>query len=666
MSKRLLRKAFAAILLIFPIIACSLPATPTLTVTPTFTATRTTTNNLPSGTPTLISTITPTPTNTLVPTNTHTPTPLGFPIDPAGVGPTWEAQSCPATVLAKDDDVKMGINNNQIQLGLSNKYMLIQDAELSLNGRGLADIDYGGGHKISLYAPQAGDTTMKIQEWDGTRQVVLNAGAGRVVENDSITTCKLNVISLGTVKLVLQGTDFAFAINPQANQTQIAVFDGTVQILGEGDQIIGEVGSLQTAMLTSKQILQVSKVPNNTQVLNNLRNGLDIFGKPLQIIPPNQIKPATLKGTVTVWHSVNDTEFEAVNRIIDAFQSTYPQVKVDIQAVNGDLIPRYNEDLAAGRGPSVIIAPGIQLTSLFSAGKVARLDRLIDPNILTSLQDKALQEVHYHGALVSLPFQMDGIVMYRNKKIFPTAPKTFNDLLEMAAKINQPGGNNPTYGTYLDYSFYFTGAHLFGLGGKLMDDKGFPAFNNETGQKWMQLVTTFVKMGPVSNNGIDAATAFENGNVGITFDDSTNLSNFEDAIGGENLAVDPWPTYSGGHLSGFLQTLDLALNPQTKKEDLQASLAFITFFVSPEAQDILASNQHIPVAKSFQASDALLLRTARILQSNTPFPVEPSFSQYFGPMNNALNDVMQGKASIPDALNTAEEAILAALKGPGF
>jgi len=384
---------------------------------------------------------------------------------------------------------------------------------------------------------------------------------------------------------------------------------------------------------------------------------------PAQPTKPPAAPPApTLKGTVSLWHAWKESEIASLNEVIAAFQAEYPDVKFDILYVPfDDLRGKYETAASTGGGPALLIGAADWGPAFYDAGLVADLTPYLTPDFLATINEAALGAVQYKGALIGLPQTIKGVVMYRNKAIIPQAPKTWEELVAAAKAATQ----GDVIGANLEYGFFFSAAHLHGIGGKLMEPNGDPAFNNEKGVEWVNLLVSFKDAGPTEYYTDNDVNLFKAGKVGIIIDGTWNLGGLAEAIGADNLAVDPWPAYKDGHLSGYVQTENIYPNANVTGDDQKAALAFIQFFLSPKAQALLADPTkaaHIPAIKGVEVADPLLKQAVEAFALGTAFPVIPEMGAYWGPMDTALKSVFDEGADPAAALQQAYDSIVAKIK----
>ncbi|MFZ5917197.1 MAG: sugar ABC transporter substrate-binding protein [Chloroflexota bacterium] len=371
--------------------------------------------------------------------------------------------------------------------------------------------------------------------------------------------------------------------------------------------------------------------------------------------PPEE----AVQGAITLWHAWKESEIPALTKVIEAFQAKYPDVTFDVLYVPfDDLRGKFETAAATGGGPTVLVGAADWGPALYDAELVADVRGMTTTPFLASINEAALGAVKYKGALVGLPQTIKGVVMFRNTSIIEAAPATFDDLVT-AAKAATAGD---VVGADLEYGFFFSAAHLDGIGGKLMESNGDPAFNDEKGVEWLNLLNSFKEAGPTEYYTDNDVNLFKAGKAGLIIDGTWNMTGLVEAIGAENLAIDPWPTYGDGHLSGYVQTENIYLGANAEGDDQMAAWKFMEFFLSPQAQALLAEVGHIPAAAGVEVSDPLMLQAMEAFAGGAAFPVIPEMGAYWGPMDTALKSVFDEGADPAAVLQTAYDTITAAIE----
>ncbi len=369
---------------------------------------------------------------------------------------------------------------------------------------------------------------------------------------------------------------------------------------------------------------------------------------------------ATVRGTIALWHSWDETQVPALVQTIADFQALYPDVQFDVLYVPlEDLQARFETAVSEGGGPTILLGPAEWGPSLYDQGTIADLTALVSSDLRDSLNQAALGSGEYDGALISLPQAIRGVVLFRNQRIIAEAPSSFDNFITLARTATQ----GDFVGAVLERSFFYSGANLDGVGGKLMDANGNPAFNNEKGLEWLDLLSAYNQVGPTEFLNDNDLEQFKTGKVGFIIDGTWNMASLGDAIGPEFLTIDPWPSYQNGYMSGYVQSENLFLSAKAEGETKAAAWKFMEYFLSPPAQQKLAESGHIPAITALDVKDPLMAQAMKALAGGTTYPTLPQMSVYTTPLNSALRSVFEQGVAPQEALQTAAEAIQQALQG---
>jgi len=289
------------------------------------------------------------------------------------------------------------------------------------------------------------------------------------------------------------------------------------------------------------------------------------------------------------------------------------------------------------------------------------MSKMANQSILDTLNLPALRAGEFHGMLISLPYSISGVVLYRNTDILTLQADTFDELITFAESATQ----GEVVGAMLERSFLYSGANLISIGGELMDGSGNPLFNNTTGVSWVELLRSYEMAGPTSFLSDEDLEAFKAGKVGWIIDGTWNLAAIAETLGADKLAVDPWPAYGQGHLSGFVMAENIYVSARAPEDQLLATQKFIDYLLSPEAQARLAEVGRIPAAFGVPTPNILngpsINQIMTALAGGTAYPILPVMGIYTTQMDIALRSVFDGGVPPLQALQSADFAILAEL-----
>lgn len=364
--------------------------------------------------------------------------------------------------------------------------------------------------------------------------------------------------------------------------------------------------------------------------------------------------------TVSIWHSWNETERQVLDYALRSFQSVYPDIHFAVTYYPQEqLKAKYIEAAYRNEGPSLLFGPAEWGPEMYDMDLVVDVAPIAEENFLATINPAALEEARYKGALIGLPYTVrEGVVMFRNKTIIPEAPLTFGELVAATKNIDAVG----KVGAYLETSFYFSGAHLLGIGGELIDENGQPGFNDNSGTAWLGLLKAFTQAGITGYNTDRDVDLFKAGKIGLIIDSTLRQGELAEAIGVENLAINPWPDYASGSLSGFIKTDNIYVNARTVGDERYASLLVMGFFLAREVQAILTPAGFIPVVTEITVEDRLMQEALAAFDDAMPYPIHPSFRWYIQPLDEAVFTYFDQNAAPASVLTEAEQEILVLLE----
>ncbi len=322
-----------------------------------------------------------------------------------------------------------------------------------------------------------------------------------------------------------------------------------------------------------------------------------------------------------------------------------------------ELRDKFASEAYLSGGPSVLLAPAEWGPGFADSNLLVDFTPYVNPDFLSTLNPAAVDTGRYQGALISLPYALRGVVLYRNQTIITQPAASFDQMVALCQTINRVGA----VGAAIDRGIFFSGADLDGLGGQLMDGNGNPAFNNDSGLEWINLLKSLDQLGITTFDSNRDRQLFEQGKAGLIVETSGNLRALASAIGSDNLAIDPWPSYQKGHLSGYVLADSVFLNANLAGNDRTAALAFIGYFLAPEVQRILAEVDHIPSGLNVPVRDRLIQQAETAFAQGTTFPVNPESQVYWSVLESALLDVFNRGVDPVTALQQAADVITSRL-----
>jgi ABC-type glycerol-3-phosphate transport system substrate-binding protein len=354
---------------------------------------------------------------------------------------------------------------------------------------------------------------------------------------------------------------------------------------------------------------------------------------------------------------------EGLTRVIEAFHGLNPGVEFVLSYFpTQDLRSAFEAAVAQGTGPSILFGPDVWGPVLWREGWVQDVADLLAPGVRAAILPFALAQVTYGEVVLGVPLETQGVVLYVNRDMLPEPADTVTDLLV-------PGGGSdggPIRGSP-DLGLNFAGSQLAACEATLVAPGGEPAFAGAPGLCWLNLLKTIGQGSAPTYNTDGDLGLFEIGQASWIMDGTWSMERLLGSVGGETLAIDPWPVYegTGSRLAGYVWTENAYLAANLAPEDLEASWEFIRYLISPEVQSILAEPggaRHLPAAAGVWVSDPLLSQAMAALSQGVPFPINPETAVYAEPVERAIWLVVrQGadpEAALQRALDEAQVALV--------
>jgi len=355
----------------------------------------------------------------------------------------------------------------------------------------------------------------------------------------------------------------------------------------------------------------------------------------------------SLRGTVNLWLDWDPVELGTLHKVIAAFKENFPQVTFAIAYYPPDeLRPAFEAAVIEGKAPSLLFGPASWGPELWESGTLLDLTSWADAELQATIDPIAWRQVVYDGALVGLPVERQGMVLYRNRSIASSAASTLNELVEAAQRLK----DGEIVGAGFDYGFMYSASQLAACDGDLFNENGDLNLDNQAGFCWLRLLRTLRDTGRVSFNSEDDLVLFETSRSAWLIESTLEASRLARVIGFDNLVIDPWPLYSetNKRLAGFVWTENVYLVAGTSPVDLEVSWAFARFLLTPEGQLILSDPEgasHLPSFSSITLSDGLQAQMTASLSSGVTLPLHPDLSLYIEPLEGAVRAVtLQGSS----------------------
>ena len=367
--------------------------------------------------------------------------------------------------------------------------------------------------------------------------------------------------------------------------------------------------------------------------------------------------------TIRLWLDFEDWAQE----LMDAFTLLHPNVSFEFTEIsNVESRELMLLDGPAGIGADVWAQPHDRIALAIMDGLVEPVPPALQSKWEQELQASSISAVKYGGRMHGAPFQMENIALFYNRDIWgPTAPETWEEILEFSLTHNNPATNDWTMGWNPRSAFnnfiWLTagGMELFGPN---HDDFRSPGFDTPEAARGLEKHLRMRQLLDLPTAEIDFNTGegrFRAGEVPFSItgpwaiqDTLSNGVNFGTARIPTIDGVQPWAFSNGivAHVSSFA-------NPEARPW----AYAFIDFMVSHEgalimyeARNTMTTRLDIDTIPGLR-DDPFLLGIAQQAPYTIPTPTIPEIGMVWDSLRDMFQFSWDGDLTIPEAQERAME-----------
>jgi len=379
---------------------------------------------------------------------------------------------------------------------------------------------------------------------------------------------------------------------------------------------------------------------------------------------------------ITYWHAMGGALGEAVNKMVDNFNKTHPNIKVTAQFQGN-----YDEELNKLRtaqqsksGPDIVQVYDIGTRFMVDSGWAVPIQKFIDAEKydISKLEPNLLAYYTVDKELYSMPFNSSTPILYYNKTAFKdagldpnTPPKNFDEIEQFSkklvkkdssGKVTQYGYSMAIYGWFFEQFMAKQGA-LYANNGNGREKRATAVvFNDEAGQNilnwWKKLVDEGLA-GNFGRNYDDTVNAFTAGRTAMFIASTASLKQVLDGVGNKfEVGTGFLPALNNNKDGGVIIGGASLWILNTRSEEYQnAAWEFIKYMVSPEQQLFWHQNTgYFPVTKAVYEMPEMKTHLEKYPQFNTAIE-----QLHNTPINWATEGALIGV--FPEARQTVEKAI---------
>ena len=365
------------------------------------------------------------------------------------------------------------------------------------------------------------------------------------------------------------------------------------------------------------------------------------------------------EGQLTIWIN-GDKGYNGLAEVGKKFEED-TGIKVTVSHPDA-LEEKFPQLASTGDGPDIIFWAHDRFGGYAQAGLLAEVKPSAE--FKSKFVDFTWDAVSYNGKYVGYPVAVEALSLIYNKDLVPNPPKNWEDIEALDKELQKDGKKAIMWNLQEPF---FTWPVLAADGGYAFKftSEGYNAkdvgVNNEGAMRSMKFVKSLVDKGVIAAD-VDysiAESGFNQGNVAMTINGPWSWANIDKA--GINYGVTLLPKLNGNPSKPFVGVLTAGISTASPNQDL--AVEFIENYLLTN-DGLRKVNDDTPLGavalNSFQEelnSDSRIAATMDNAMNGEIMPNIPQMSAFWYAEKAAITNVVTGRQSVEDALNTVAERI---------
>jgi ABC-type glycerol-3-phosphate transport system substrate-binding protein len=382
--------------------------------------------------------------------------------------------------------------------------------------------------------------------------------------------------------------------------------------------------------------------------------------------PPPPAAPASpLAGAIRLWVDWAPEEMSNLLALVEAFEQLHPEVAFSVAYYSpDDLLPAI-EAANSADSPTLFLGPSAWGPALWRAGRIRDVGERVLPEMRERIDQAAWSQVDVDGAIIGLPIERQGQVLYRNRALVPQEAGTVTAWIDLARQRADQG----IAGARLDLGFDATAGFLAACGDLRLMPSGVLTMDEATGICWLTLIQALRESGIATYGDDSDRDAFVRRQTPWLLDRSDLLADLSGEIGEADLAIDAWPVFdvTGRRLASHIWTQNAYFSSRATPADTEAAWAFVAFLLTPDAQaklSLAGQKRHLPIVRGLQLSDARLAELALALDDGIGLPLSDHMPDLAAILERAGRSVAEQGVAPDVAWRRAQENLRTLPAGP--
>ncbi|WP_233118660.1 maltose/maltodextrin ABC transporter substrate-binding protein MalE [Aggregatibacter actinomycetemcomitans] len=323
---------------------------------------------------------------------------------------------------------------------------------------------------------------------------------------------------------------------------------------------------------------------------------------------------------------------------------------------------KFAQVASTGDGPDIIFWAHDRFGGYAQAGLLTELTP--SKEFKDKFVDFAWDAETYNGKVIGYPVAIESLSLIYNKDLVPTPPKSWEEILELDAKLKKDKKNAIMWNLSEPYFTWPIVASNGGYAFKFVNGKydiNDIGVNNEGSQKALQFVVNMVKNKVISAD-MDyaiAEAAFNKGDAALTINGPWSWGNIEKSKINYGVAV--LPTLNGHNAKPFVGVLSAGINSASPNKDLAVEF-MENYLLTDDGLETVNKDKPLGAValKSYQEKLAKDLRIAATMENAKNGEIMPNIAQmsaFWYAEKAAIGNAASGRQSVKQALDDARARI---------
>ncbi|MFM7203878.1 MAG: extracellular solute-binding protein [Myxococcota bacterium] len=368
---------------------------------------------------------------------------------------------------------------------------------------------------------------------------------------------------------------------------------------------------------------------------------------------------------VVLWHAYRADEAKALEQVAATFNQSNKKIQLELVRVPFDALPdKVSNAIPQGKGPSLFIFAHDRVGDWADKKIIEPLGFFVDDKLKAEYMPQTLQPLTYRKEIYGLPLAYKTLVLYYNKSLVSTPPKTTDELIATAKELTNKGERK--YGLcYENTDFHRHSMWLYGFGGAIFDSTGKLVLNTPQAAASFQFAADLRNKHGVVPEEVTSTlqtSLFNDGKVAMVINGPWFTAEIKPGL---NYGVAPLPTISANNQPArpFMGSEAVMMSSRAANKD--AAFEVMKYLTGAEASKVRmqVGKQTVATLKAYEGNtDPMVKVYQQQLANSVAMPNTPQMLMVWSPAATALNKAVTGGAKPAEALKQAQTQIEQAIK----